>query len=202
MTTSIKENLKGILTMADLTPTHETPLSPAVQSKLGNLKSHIATLAAPTRVEENLMRAFTAHAASSVANPASQSNERPSIGHTPRGRTPRGFFSQLTHWLAPGAALAASVGMALWVAVGTVTMPEAGLTANVSFTNSDAPFIALQSLDRIALEPSPRLIETIVPKMLLASYGVAISPETAGDQIHAQMLVSAAGQPLALRFAP
>lgn len=183
--------------MADTTPAHETPLSPAVQSELGNLKRHIETLATPERVEENLMRAFAAHAARSASNSATHLNERPAVS-----RTPRGWAAQLTHWLAPGAALAASIGMALWVAVSTVTMPEASLTNSASFINSDAPFIALQSLDRIALEPSPRLIETIVPKMLLASYGVAVSPETAGDQIHAQMLVSAAGQPLALRFAP
>jgi hypothetical protein len=189
--------------MADSTPTtpgtltHETPLSPAMQRELGNLKSHVETLAAPDRVEESLMRAFAAHVARSAHNPAIRSNDR-----TAASRTPRGFFAQVTHWLAPGAALAASIGMALWVAVGSVTMREAGLTHSAHFTNSDAPFIALHSLDRIALEPSPRLIETIVPKMLLASYGVAVSPETAGDQIHAQMLVSAAGQPLALRFAP
>jgi hypothetical protein len=197
---SIKENLKGILIMANTTPTtpaHETPLSPAMQRELGNLKTHVEALAAPDHVEENLMRAFAARAASSASGDAARVSSR-----TSTSRTSRGFFAQLAHWLAPGAALAASVGMTLWVAVGTVTMPEAGLTANASFTNSDAPFIALQSLDRIALEPSPRLIETIVPKMLLASYGVAVSPETAGDQVHAQMLVSAAGQPLALRFAP
>jgi hypothetical protein len=194
---SIEENLKGILIMADINPAHETPLSPAVQSELGNLKRHVETLATPDRVEENLMRAFAAHVANSASANATHVNERPVIS-----RTPRGWVAQLTHWLAPGAALATSVGMALWIVVGTVTAPQPDISVGASFTSSDAPFIALQSLDRIALEPSPRLIETIVPKMLLASYGVAVSPETAGDQIHAQMLVSAAGQPLALRFAP
>ena len=68
--------------------------------------------------------------------------------------------------------------------------------------NAETPFIALQSLEQIALEPQPRLIETAVPRMWLASYGVPVSPEVAGDSLRAEMLVSANGQPLAMRFLP
>jgi hypothetical protein len=179
--------------MAETSTAAETPLSPALKRDLAHLKNEIETMATPAHIEAGLMRAFAQH--TRETRPASRKA-------SDRTRPSRGFFAHLTHWMAPGAALAASVGMALWVAIGTVMMPVSNVNSGIDFTSSDAPFIALQSLDRIALEPSPRLIETVVPKMLLASYGVAVSPETAGDQIHAQMLVSAAGQPLALRFAP
>ena len=61
-------------------------------------------------------------------------------------------------------------------------------------------FIALESLERIEHEPNPRMIETEVPRMELASLGVSVTPENAGDSVLAEMLVSADGQPLALRL--
>ena len=67
---------------------------------------------------------------------------------------------------------------------------------------ANTPFIALQSLEQIALEPAPHLIETAVARMWLAAFRVAINPEAAGDSMRAEMLVSASGQPLAMRFLP
>lgn len=61
-------------------------------------------------------------------------------------------------------------------------------------------FIALDSLDRIEGEPNPRMIETEVPRMELAGLGVSVTPENAGDSVLAEMLVSADGDPLALRL--
>ena len=61
-------------------------------------------------------------------------------------------------------------------------------------------FIALDSLERIEGEPNTRMIETEVPRMELASLGVPVSPENAGDSVRAEMLVSADGDPLALRL--
>jgi hypothetical protein len=168
--------------MADITSSTDTSLSPALKRELANLKGEVEKLSTPDGVAQNLMRAFATRAA-----------------HTQR--TSRGWFAKISQWLAPGAALAASLGMALWVAIGTIMLPPISERSTL-FNDADAPFIALQSLERIALEPSPHLVETVLPRMLLTSYGVTVSPETAGDQVHAQMLVSAAGQPLALRFAP
>lgn len=61
-------------------------------------------------------------------------------------------------------------------------------------------FIALDSLERIESEQNPRMIETAVPRMELASLGVPVTPENAGDSVLAEMLVSADGDPLALRL--
>jgi hypothetical protein len=65
----------------------------------------------------------------------------------------------------------------------------------------DDVFIALDSFERIELEPAPRVVEATVPRTTLASLGVPVSPENAGDMVHAEMLVGADGHPLALRLA-
>lgn len=155
-----------------------------LSDSLAKLRTASTTLAAPARVEAALMNAFTsAHKAREVK------------------RRWRAFLAQ---WLVPGAALAASVGMSAWMVLAPMARPmidhSADLAANAAY--NDAPFIALRSLEQIALEPGPRVIETTVPRMWLASYGVAVNPETAGDTLRAEMLVSANGQPLAMRFRP
>lgn len=61
-------------------------------------------------------------------------------------------------------------------------------------------FIALDSLERIEGETDTRMIETEVPRMELAGLGVPVTPENAGDSVLAEMLVSADGDPLALRL--
>jgi hypothetical protein len=65
---------------------------------------------------------------------------------------------------------------------------------------NDGPFIALASLERIEGEAAPQLIDAHLSGAELASLGVPITPETAGASVHAEMLVSAEGQPLALRL--
>ena len=67
--------------------------------------------------------------------------------------------------------------------------------------DSGAAFIALASFDRIEQEPAPRVVEATVPRTALASLGVPVSPENAGDAVHAEMLVGFDGRPLALRLA-
>lgn len=69
----------------------------------------------------------------------------------------------------------------------------------VGFDNG-AAFVALESLERIESEPEPRMVETEVPRTALASLGVPVTPENAGEPVRAQMLVGADGQPLALRL--
>ncbi|MEP7156612.1 MAG: hypothetical protein ABI905_12615 [Betaproteobacteria bacterium] len=148
-----------------------------LDARLDNLRAATEPLSASPALEAKLMKAFKAR-------------------HVQRRRSER--FAQ---WFAPGFALAASVGMSAWMVLAPVAAPALDAGAAYS-TGSDAPFIALQSLEQIALEPQPRLIETAVPRTWLASYGVPVNPETAGDSLRAEMLVSASGQPLAMRFLP
>ena len=151
-----------------------------LDSRLDVLRGATESLSASPALEARLMKAFKAQ-------------------HNGERRSER--FAQ---WFAPGFALAASVGMSAWMVLAPVAGPalDAGANAAYAAAGTDAPFIALQSLEQIALEPQPRLIETSVPRTWLASYGVPVSPESAGDSMRAEMLVSASGQPLAMRFLP
>jgi len=152
-----------------------------LDAHLDTLRRQTASLSAPPELQATLAAAFRKHH-------AGQARER-------RWREVAG------QWFAPGFALAASVGLAAWM----MMLPAAhfGMPRGVSTERADEPpFIALQSLEQIALEPKPRLIETTVPRMWLSSYGVAVSPEVAGETMRAEMLVSANGEPLAMRFLP
>jgi hypothetical protein len=44
------------------------------------------------------------------------------------------------------------------------------------------------------------MVETEVPRSSLASLGLPLTPDNAGDSVKAEMLVAADGQPLALRL--
>ena len=66
--------------------------------------------------------------------------------------------------------------------------------------DNGAAFIALDSFERIEAEPEPRLVETEVPRTMLAALGLPVTPENAGDAVRAEMLVGAGGEPLALRL--
>ncbi len=156
-----------------------------LSDSLANLRTATAALVAPRRVEAALMTAFNSSHRTRDAK-----------------RYWRAFLAQ---WLAPGAALAASVGMSAWMVLAPMARPMIEHPLGTALAESgfgDAPFIALRSLEQIAMEPGPRVIETTVPRMWLASYGVAVNPEMAGESIRAELLVAANGQPLAMRFRP
>jgi hypothetical protein len=152
---------------------------PTLNEDINHLRESLKNTATPPKVERKVMNAFTA-----------QQHRTSHISHT--------WTGQLGQWLAPGAAIAASLGMVVWLMIGGAVIGVKNAGSDVAA--QEAPFIALQSLEQIALEPNPRLIETTVPKMLFASMGVAVSPEMASETVRAEMLVSAAGQPLALRL--
>lgn len=165
---------------------HDTPASEpsadqrALNEQLGHLRQEMSTLSAPQTIEANLAKAF-------------RTQERA-----------LGWRRDIAEWLAPGGAIAVSLFVGVWMLLGTA--PVANLNnatlSKSAFSHSDnnSPFIALQPLEQIALEPNPRVIETQLPKMMLASLGISVSPEVAGDTLRAEMLVSAAGQPLAVRL--
>jgi hypothetical protein len=162
---------------------HPEMLSPAddarLDDELAHLRGQLANFSAPAAIEANLARAFRQQQRVSGA----------------------GWRHRFGEWFAPGAAIAASLSFSLWLLLGGapagISAPD---TKSLASADRGNPFIALQSLEQIALEPNPRVIETQVPKMMLASFGLPISPDAAGETVRAEMLVSAAGQPLALRL--
>jgi hypothetical protein len=157
----------------------DTPRHQRLDAELDHLRGQLATLNTPPQVAANLQRVFARSQARQAAWPAN-------VGR----------------WFAPVAAIAASVSMSLWLLLAGAPAGDVASRTNSAAFDSAAPFVALQSLEQIALEPNPRLIETQIPKMMLAAMGVAMPPELAGETVRTEMLVSAAGQPLALRFRP
>ncbi len=141
------------------------------------LREKLADLGAPPQIDAALQKAFRKQ-------------------HSHSGRATR--FGMAGQWLAPGVAIVVSVAMCTWLMLSPffATLPLLDRSTDGSAT----AFIALQTLEQIALEPNPRLIETQIPHMLLSTMGVVISPDRADESLRAEVLVSAAGQPLALRF--
>ena len=106
------------------------------------------------------------------------------------------------HALSPAQwGVAGGVGSTLAVAV-TVFMLSlhAPLPDNKLAALDQGDFIALDSMERIEQEPNPRMVETSVPRTALASLGVPVDPENAGDSVRAEMLIGSDGAPLALRL--
>lgn len=172
-----------------------------LDERLDGLRAATASLAAPAHLEAQLLAAFRAHHAAHFAT------------HHAKQRASKRRGEIIAQWFAPGIALAASVGMSAWMVLAPMARPMldpgapsvAGTTMLAAMDariSANTPFIALQSLEQIALEPQPRLLETDVPRAWLAAYGVPVNPEMAGDSMRAEMLVSANGQPLAMRFLP
>jgi hypothetical protein len=151
---------------------------PLLASPFDALRSEMARLDAPRCVEKELMQAFA--------------QQFP--------RKPR-WYSKLA---TPGWSIASSLASAALVLLVFVLSPQAphlrGGDRPLVGMGDGRAFIALESLERIEAEPSPRMVETQVPRTSLASLGLPVTPENAGDSVKAEMLVAADGEPLALRL--
>ena len=79
-------------------------------------------------------------------------------------------------------------------------LPVGGGAGPLAAIDNGGAFIAIESLERIRQEPAPRIVETEVMRTELASLGVPVTPENAGDRVRAEMLLGADGQPLAFRL--
>ena len=150
----------------------------SLASPLEALRAALAGEDAPRGVEKELMDAFA------------------------RQFPPRRWY----HELSPaGWGVAGGVGSTAAVALLAFTM---SMNANnpvadalpADMTEDGPAFIALESAERIAQEANVRMLATDVPRSALASLGVPVSPENAGDQVRAELLVGADGSPLALRL--
>jgi hypothetical protein len=152
---------------------------PLLASPFDALRSEMATMNAPRCVEKELMQAFAAQ-----------------FPRTPRWyeklRTPR--------WSIAGSLASAAVVVLLFALAPQSPHLRDSDGAPLIGRNSGGAFIALESLERIEQEPSPRMVETQVPRTALAPLGVTVTPENAGDTVKAEMLVAADGEPLALRL--
>ena len=172
------------------------PTDHALDCELDYLRSTVASEYPPPLVESALMKSFAQYTAASINAHAAQNESATSKPRRPTSAWQH-VFAHSSRWFAPGLGLAASVSMVTWM----LLTPAHRASVPLASPTADRPFFALQSLEQIALEPSPTMIETRVPRMWLASYGMPVNPETAAESVRAQVLMSAVGQPLAVRFA-
>lgn len=151
-----------------------------VSERLDALKSALASVKAPDSLDAELALAYRAR----------RDRER----HAARPRL----------WWMPPLAMAATLAVVGWMVRTTASPPVSGPSPEVMTelsANGDAgPFLALKSLERIALEPHATLVATQFPRALLAQWGLPVSPERAGEPVRAEMLYSAEGEALAVRL--
>ena len=154
-------------------PPDDAARDPALAAPFDRLRRAMAAQNAPRGVEKELMDAFA------------------------RQFPPRRWYHALSprRWRVAGAAAALA---ALLLAALPLLRPKPG-AAPAAFDDGPA-FVALQSQERIEQEANPRVLEADVPRTALASLGLPVDPEQAGDSVRAEMLVGADGSPLALRL--
>jgi hypothetical protein len=157
----------------------DTP-DPVLAEPLAALRRSMASVDAPRGVEKELMDAFAAQF------------------------PPRRWYHALSprQWTLTGGAAAIATVALLAVMLPRVPMsPSIPAPGAEHVATDDGPaFIALQPIERIEQETNPRMLEADVPRTALASLGVPVDPEDAGDSVRAEMLVGADGSPLALRL--
>jgi hypothetical protein len=111
----------------------------------------------------------------------------------PRARRP-------AFWWIPPLALAATVMLVTWIVRAPAPLaPAQAPESTAAASDPDGPFLALRPLERIALDGTT-VVDTQFPRALLAGWGLPVAPERAAEPVHAQMLYSAEGEPLAVRI--
>jgi len=100
-------------------------------------------------------------------------------------------------WI-PSLALAAAIAVAAWIL--RPAHEAAPPRASPAMVQDKGPFLALRPLDAIAIERGATVVPAQFPRALLAEWGLPVAPDRAAEPVHAEMLYSAAGEPLAVRL--
>jgi hypothetical protein len=152
---------------------------PALAAPFEALKSAMGQVATPRGVEKELMDAFA------------------------KQFPPKRWYHALSpaQWGMAGGigstAFVAVLALSLSLHAPNLTVTDGGATVRM---DEGPDFIALASAERIEQEPDAQVLAADVPRAALASMGVPVSPDNAGDSVRAEMLVGADGSPLALRL--
>ena len=157
-------------------PTHDQP---SLERHFAALRNELESHGAPPHIEAALQAAWSKRAA------------------------PRPWYRRFSLEGLSSLAGLSSVAAAALLALAAVQQPRpvSDDTANLALQRNSEPFIALQSEARLARELNPRLLRAELPRTVVASLGVPISPDVAADTLRAELLVGSDGEPLALRLA-
>lgn len=159
---------------------HASEMKNSLDEYLQLLRTDLQQLDTPSKTEQALMHAFaTQYDKQSKTGKIKQSRWRP--------------------WLAGLLTISGSLGLFMFNVI--LPMAPARMPAEIHHAAAAdlPPFIALVPLERLD-EGTPHMMETQVPAAWLASLGMPVSPEIAGEMVQAQMLVNEEGSPLALRL--
>jgi hypothetical protein len=153
-------------------------LAPRLAPAFATLRGAMAGIDAPRGVEKELMDAFARR--------------------FPRKR----WYHVLSprQWSVAGGAGSIATVALLAVMMPHLPAPDAATGAPRLAAGEGPAFIALQPIERIEQETNPRMLETDMPRSALASLGLPVNPEDAGDSVRAELLVAADGSPLAMRL--
>jgi len=172
------------------------------------LRADMATRETPPAVEQALLQAFARQFPQPMSVP--QRRRRWVLALSPRGWALGGGLAGVA--LALVAAIAVTLPHVLPAPAGVPAAgdpaagdpaaggPAADSSLLLARADDGAPFIALDSAERIEDEPAPRVVETEVPRSTLAALGLPLTPDNAGDAVRAELLVASDGETLALRL--
>jgi hypothetical protein len=160
-------------------PTHDESGEPQLAPYFAALRASGSSLNTPPHVEKALLAAFAKQ--------------------FPKRR----WYQRLSfqQWGMAGGLITGAGTMALLVF--TLILPAPDHTGQPAMrADEGGDFIALESRERIELEAAPHLVAATVPRTSLAGLDGGLTPQTAGDTVRVELLVSADGEALALRLLP
>mgnify|MGYP005809516243 CR=1 FL=1 len=138
----------------------------------------LAQAAPPDRVEQALLRAFAKR-------------------HAPQPWYRRWDIHMVASWVGIGAlgCVLAIVGMSLVPAGSQPARVERVLAA------ADVGFVSLVPPERMAAAVNPQLKQADLPRSALVQMGIPIVADAPNELVHAELMVAATGEPLAIRLA-
>lgn len=138
----------------------------------------LAQAAPPNRVEQELLRAFTRR-------------------HAPRPWYRRWDLDALASCAGIGA-----LGCALAIA-GMSLLPAESQSARIVrvVAAADDGFLSLVPPERMAAAVNPQLKQADLPRAALVRLGIPIVADAPDELVHAELMVAATGEPLAIRLA-
>jgi hypothetical protein len=138
----------------------------------------LAQAAPPDQVEQALLRAFA-------------------IRHAPRPWYRRWDIDAVASWAGIGAlgCVLAIVGMSL--------LPGEPRSPHVVrvLAAADVGFVSIVSPERMAAAVNPQLKQADLPRSALVQMGIPIVADAPNELVHAELMVAATGEPLAIRLA-
>ena len=142
------------------------------------LRKDLQELNTPAAIEQTLLQAF----ARQQAKDKKQARSR-----------------RLRPWLTGLLTLGGSFALVMLTVLFPASQHQFAPGSSAVSSSELPPFVALVPMERLD-EGTPHMMETEVSAAWLASLGMPVSPEIAGETVRAQMLVDAEGSPLAMRL--